>query len=59
MKYLKSYHPETIFFIFSNSALDLEPTGPKVELDLYLVMLHLCPKNGLYTGGHETRGTTS
>ncbi len=36
------------FSIFSNTDLDIEPTSPKVELDLCLVMLHLCPKKGLY-----------
>ena len=92
MKYLKNYHPETIFLflvtvtltlnpqdpksnlicilwcyiyvpkrdyickvfhelssgnhfsIFSNTDLDIEPTRPKVELNLHLVMLHLCTK---------------
>jgi hypothetical protein len=36
------------FSFFSPSDLDLKPTGPKVKLDLYLVMLHLCPRKGLH-----------
>jgi hypothetical protein len=35
------------FSIFSNSDLDTDPTSPKIELDLYLMMLHLCTKNYL------------
>lgn len=46
-------HCGIFFFTFSNS--DLDPTGPKVELDLFFLMLHACLKNclNLYKAFHE------